>query len=232
LNTRKFTVLAYGGFDGWDIYREYRTNADTFALGQTGFKYGAAASVTYPTATGWGAFKQFQDLTKKVGQILTTTHTNGVKSTFANPEATNINIFATPGIDYVNNSNLVEDAIDMIETDRADSIYIATTPDFNLFLPTYQDIEEGLIYPQEVVDNLENTGIDSNYTATYYPWVLTRDAVNNTQIYIPPTSEVVKNLALTDNIAFPWFASAGYTRGLVNAIRARRKLTQDDRDTL
>jgi phage tail sheath protein FI len=39
-------------------------------------------------------------------------------------------------------------------------------------------------------------------------------------------------LALTDNIAFPWFASAGYTRGIVNAIKARKKLTQEDRDTL
>ena len=58
----------------------------------------------------------------------------------------------------------------------------------------------------------------------------TRDTVNNTQIYLPPTAEVVRNLALTDNIAFPWFASAGYTRGLVNGIKARKKLTQDDRD--
>ena len=232
LNTRKFTVLAYGGFDGWDIYREYRTNADTFALGQTGFKNGAAASVTYPTATGWGAFKAISGPNQESWANTDYYAYKWGQSTFANPESTNINIFATPGIDYVNNSNLVEEAIDMVETERADSIYIATTPDFNLFLPSYQDIEEGLIYPQQVVDNLENTGIDSNYTATYYPWVLTRDAVNNTQIYIPPTSEVVKNLALTDNIAFPWFASAGYTRGLVNAIRARRKLTQDDRDTL
>jgi phage tail sheath protein FI len=39
-------------------------------------------------------------------------------------------------------------------------------------------------------------------------------------------------LALTDNIAFPWFATAGYTRGLVNAVKARIKLTQDQRDTL
>jgi phage tail sheath protein FI len=101
-----------------------------------------------------------------------------------------------------------------------------------MFLPTWNDVTEGLIYPQEAVDNLEETGIDSNYTATYYPWVLTRDTVNNTQIYLPPTAEVVRNLALTDNIAFPWFASAGYTRGLVNSIKARRKLTQEDRDTL
>jgi phage tail sheath protein FI len=88
------------------------------------------------------------------------------------------------------------------------------------------------IYPTEAVDNLDNTGIDSNYTATYYPWILVRDGVNNTQIYIPPTSEVVRNLALTDNIAFPWFATAGYTRGLVNAVKARTKLTQEARDTL
>jgi hypothetical protein len=232
LNTRKFTLLSYGGFDGWDIYRESRTNGDSFALGQTGFKFGAASSVTYPTASGWGAFKQISGPNQEVWANTDYYAYKWGQTTFANPESTNINIFATPGIDYVNNSNLVEDAIDMVETDRADSIYLATTPDFNMFLPTYQDISEGLIYPQEAVDNLETTGIDSNYTATYYPWVLNRDAVNNTQIYIPPTYEVVRNLALTDNIAFPWFASAGYTRGLVNAIRARRKLTQEDRDTL
>jgi hypothetical protein len=232
LNTRKFTLYPYGGFDGWDIYREYRTNGDTFALGQVGFKFGAAPSVTYPTASGWGAFKQISGPNQETWANTDYYAYKMAQSSFSNPESVNINVFATPGIDYVNNSNLVEDAIDMVETDRADSIYICTTPDFNLFLPSYGDIEEGLIYPQETVDNLESTGIDSNYTATYYPWILTRDSVNNTQLYLPPTGEVVKNLALTDNIAFPWFASAGYTRGLVNSIRARKKLTQEDRDTL
>jgi len=232
LNTRKFTLLPYGGFDGWDIYREYRTNADTFALGQSGFKYGAAPSVTYPTASGWGAFKQISGPNQEVWANTDYYAYKWGQQTFANPESVNINVFTTPGIDYYYNSNLVSDAIDMVETDRADSIYICTTPDFNLFLPTYNDIEEGLIYPQQAVDNLENSDIDSNYTATYYPWVLTRDSVNNTQIYLPATAEVTKNLALTDNIAFPWFASAGYTRGIVNAIKARKKLTQEDRDTL
>jgi phage tail sheath protein FI len=91
---------------------------------------------------------------------------------------------------------------------------------------------ENFIYPQDAVDNLYNSSIDSNYTITYYPWVLTRDTVFNTQVYIPATAEVCRNLALTDNIAFPWFASAGYTRGIVNSIKARKKLTQEDRDTL
>ena len=232
LNTRKFTVAAYGGFDGWDIYREYRTNEDTFALGQAGYKFGAEPSITYPTASGWGAFKQISGPNQEVWANTDYYAYLWGQQTFANPEAVNINVFATPGIDYYYNSNLVETAIDMVETDRADSVYICTTADFNLLLPSYNDIEEGLVYPQEAVDRLEETGIDSNYTATYYPWVLTRDSVNNTQIYLPPTAEVTKNLALTDNIAFPWFASAGYTRGIVNAIKARKKLTQEDRDTL
>ena len=46
------------------------------------------------------------------------------------------------------------------------------------------------------------------------------------------TAEVTKNLALTDNVAFPWFAAAGYTRGIVSSIKARKKLTQEDRDVL
>ena len=230
--SRKFTTMFYGGFDGWDIYREYRTNGDRYVLGRTGFLNGACPSPRYPDAKGWGAFKQVSigDGTQNFANTDYYAYLLGVQ-TFSNPEAVNINVFVSPGIDYVNNGDLVEATIDMIENNRADSLYITTTPDYNLFLPSTTG-GDGLIYPQEAVDNLEQTGIDSNYTATYYPWVLTRDSVNNTQIYIPATAEVTRNLALTDNIAFPWFAAAGYTRGIVNSIKARKKLTQEDRDTL
>ena len=229
IQARKFSFLLQGGFDGWDIYNQSRTNTDRFVLGGSGYQSGACSSPRYPNASGWGAFKPIS-----IGNFTDFANTDyyayllGIY-TFNNPEAVNINVFATPGIDYVNNSNLAESAIDMVTYDRADSIYIVTTPDSNVFIPTQTD---NFIYPTEAVDNLVNTGIDSNYTATYYPWILVRDTVNNTQIYIPPTNEVCRNLALTDNISFPWFATAGYTRGLVNAIKARKKLTQEDRDTL
>jgi phage tail sheath protein FI len=55
---------------------------------------------------------------------------------------------------------------------------------------------------------------------------------NATQLYIPPTGEVVRNIALTDNVSFPWFAVAGYSRGLVKSIKAVKKLTLDERDEL
>ena len=232
LFSRKFTLFVNGGFDGWDIYREYRTNGDKYVLGRQGFLNGACVSDRYPTAKGWGAFKQIAvgDGTVDYANTDYYAYLLGIR-TFANPEAVNINVFVSPGIDYVYHSDLVEATIDMIENDRADSLYITTTPDYNMLVASTTE-GDNLIYPQEAVDNLEETGIDSNYTATYYPWVLTRDSVNNTQIYLPPTAEVTKNLALTDNIAFPWFAAAGYTRGIVSAVKARKKLTQEDRDVL
>ncbi len=229
---RKYTVCFAGGFDGWDIYREYRTNQDRFQLGASGYLAGAAPSSRYPTATGDGLFKRIVVQNNKQDFANTDYYAYllGIL-TFSNPEATNINVFATSSIDYFNNLNLVEDAINMVQYSRADSVYITTTPDYNMYTPDATNSLD-IIYSQEAVDNLDNTGIDSNYTATYYPWILTRDTVNNTQIYLPPTGEVCRNLALTDNIAFPWFASAGYTRGLVNSVKARQKLTQEDRDTL
>ena len=223
IQARKFSYLVQNGFDGWDIYREYRTNGDSYILGGTGYQKGACATTRYPNASGWGAFKPIT-----IGDFTDFANTDyyayllGI-NTFSNPEAVNINVFATPGIDYVNNSNLVEDSISMVTYNRADSIYICTTPDCNVYIPTNTD---NFIYPTGAVDNLANTNIDSNYTATYYPWILVRDTVNNTQIYLPPTNEVCRNLALTDNVSFPWFATAGYTRGLVNAVKARKKLTQ------
>ena len=106
---------------------------------------------------------------------------------------------------------MAEAAINMIQFSRADSVYICTTPDYPMYTSDSNNTDL-IIYPQEAVDNLDNSFIDSNYTATYYPWILVRDTVNNT--------------------SFPWFASAGYTRGLVNSVKARLKLTQEDRDTL
>ncbi len=232
LYSRKFTTVFQGGFDGWDIYREFRTNQDRFALGAQGYLQGATPTQRYPTASGDGTFKRIVigDNTQDFANTDYYAYLLG-QLTFNNPESTNINVFATPGIDYVNNSNLAELAIGMVENERADAVYIVTTPDYNMFTSDATSQFE-IIYPQEAVDNLDQTGIDSSYTATYYPWILERDTVNNTQIYLPATGQVCRNLALTDNISFPWFASAGYTRGLVNSVKARLKLTQEDRDTL
>jgi hypothetical protein len=209
---RKFTMAPYGGFDGWNIYTTRRSNTDRYIINGT---YGQAG-LTSGT---------FQNRTLSNGDL-------GINSdyyaylegiwTFRNPEAVNINVFATPGIDTIDNTNLVEAAIEMVETERADSLYIVTTPDF---------YNETVLSAEDVVDFLTDQ-FDSNYTCTYWPWIQINDAENNVLIYVPPTRDVVRNIALTDNIAFPWFAVAGIQRGDVDAIQARKKLTLTERDTL
>ncbi len=209
---RKFTMVPYGGFDGWDVYRTRRSNTDRFLINGT---YGQAGLLS-------GAFS---NRTLSNGDL-------GINSdyyaylegiwTFRNPEAVNINVFATPGIDAFDNTNLIEASIDMIETERADSLYIITTPDY---------YNGETLTVDDVVDNMADM-YDSNYSCTYWPWVQINDTENNVLIYVPPTRDVVRNIALTDNIAFPWFAVAGIQRGDVDAIQARKTLTLSERDNL
>lgn len=200
---RKFTFALCGGFDGWDIYREVRTFGDAY-------KYGKATYDDNDLNHG-GVFDT------AVGNSDYYAYLTGIE-TFNNPEAIDINIFATPGINFYDHSSLTEEAIDMIENDRADSLYIISTPNV-------QTVDE-------VVDMVDTIELDSNYSAMYWPWIQVRDNENSTQLYIPPTGEVLRNLALTDNVSYPWFATAGYSRGIVKAIKAAKKLTLDERDDL
>jgi len=205
INYRKFTFAVCGGHDGWDIYRQTRTNIDAYVFGKNTYTSGNTTNGgLFGTAFGTANSDLYAYL-------------KGIE-TFANPEAVNINVFATPGINFFDHSSLVTQAIDMVENDRADSIYIIGSPNESA--------------SANVISDLEEQGIDSNYSATYWPWIQVRDTDNATQLYIPPTGEVVRNIALTDNVSYPWFAVAGYSRGLVNAIKATKKLTLDERDDL
>jgi hypothetical protein len=224
VTARKFTLVPYWGFDGWDSYRRSRTNKDAYRVGKTSYTTGAAN----------GQFTQVNP--GQDGDSDLYAYLRAIR-TFANPEAVNINVLATPGIDYGDNSYLVQETIDMTEEERADSVYIVTSPE-NVTYDTSVDVGSFGFNTNEIndaeslTDLLDAADIDSNYTATYWPWIQERDTENNVNIWLPPTLEVVRNIALTDNVSFPWYAVAGYTRGLTNALQARYKLTEDDRDTL
>jgi hypothetical protein len=215
VNTRKFTFAPYGGFDGWDVYRLDRTNTDQYTT--NGSK--GSEGLTNGTFTTYTTSEGDDGITSDYYAYL-----EGIY-TYNNPEAVNINVFATPGLDLRNQPTLIDAAVDMVENDRADSLYIITTPDTD-------SSGETVLTTNEATDVLDDSGIDSNYSATYFPWLQMNDTENNQYIWLPPTLEVVRNIALTDNVAFPWFAAAGLNRGTTNAIKARTKLTLDQRDDL
>lgn len=216
INTRKFTCYFYGGFDGWDINRLSRTNTDEYKASN------------YPVNKNSTIFTSVEGGIDGMLNLPSTAITSDYYAylagyrVFANPQDIDINIFATPGIDWYNNRLLTEDAIDIIEDADdgrgGDALYIINSP-------KYLDYNE-------LVDELESSEINTSYGATYYPWVKYYDTANKKYLDLPVTKDVVRNLAMTDNKSFPWFAPAGIDRGSVNCVQALHKTTLAEEDDL
>ena len=51
-----------------------------------------------------------------------------------------------------------------------------------------------------------------SYAAVYYPWGYTQDLTGN-NVVVPPSHIMLRTIALSDNVSYPWFAPAGVRRG-------------------
>ena len=223
---RKFTVAFYGGWDGWDYFRDQRSNDDSFTYN----KYRGSLNRISGEGVSFSVIRdpEAYGFDNKAITSDYYAYLYGIRQ-FANPKSIDINVFATPGIDYVNNKSLVGEAIEMIETERADSVYVITTPD----KPSGAGDGVAEMYtPYDAVANLEDSEIDSNYACTYYPWVKYFDQDNSQYIYLPVTKDIVRNFAMTDNTTYPWFAAAGWNRGSVYGVKSKRNLKLAEQDTL
>ena len=199
-NRRKFVVVPAGGFDGWDVNYEMVAGR---SIGTT-FSQGGASTFT---GSDYNAYLEAYQL-------------------YEDTEKTPINLFATPGIDWSSNSDLVGDVLEIIEEIRQDSLYIIDAPDANL-------TDTSTVVAGSYVDALDGANIDSSYAATYVPYIKRKDVDSNTNIFIPPTGEILKAMALSDRTSFIWFATAGLNRGgLPNARDVRKTFKESDRDTL
>lgn len=220
INLRKFTVYPYGGFDGWDIYRGSRTNTDAFKA----TKYKGVVSGKGST------FSRNVDATtfNLPNNYITSdyyAYLAGARQ-FENPEVFEINLFATPGIDYVHQNLLSSEIVDMIEN-RLDCFYVITTPDKPA--GSSYSVDE-MFSAFDAAENVNVAAIDTYYASTYYPWAKYYDSDNNVYINLPATRDVVRNMADTDNKRFPWIAPAGLERGVVNARNLRYFPRLEDRD--
>ena len=74
---------------------------------------------------------------------------------------------------------------------------------------------------------------DTSYASTYWPWVQTIDPNTGELVFVPASTVVPGVFAFTDASSEPWFAPAGISRGgLGQVVRAERKLTAGNRDSL
>lgn len=220
---RKFTMMFYGGFDGWDVYRKQRSNTNRFAYSTYG------GYMNYKTGTGKNFDILYDSYYNIDGGAITSDYyaTLAGVSLLKNPEEVDINLLATPGIDTINNSRLINDIITILE-DRADTFYVVTTPDTPGGVgSSINDISD----IQEIVDDFSDSELFTTYASTYFPWVKIED--NNEYIWLPPTRDIVRNIAESDsNNPSTNLAPAGKTRGRIDAITVRKKLTTEESDLL
>jgi len=73
---------------------------------------------------------------------------------------------------------------------------------------------------------------NTSYAAAYWPWVQVQDPDSGRNVWVPASTVIGGVYAYNDRVAEPWFAPAGINRGGLQVIKAERRLSQTDRDTL
>jgi hypothetical protein len=151
---------------------------------------------------------------------IATTGTKAYNKAFtllSNADYYDMNMLITPGvIDSIH--PLVTSAARNLVEQRQDTFYIM---DSNALTDNIATVVQQV------------TNIDSNYAATYFPWVRVVDPGKNKPIYVPPSVVMPGVLAFNDAVTAPWYAPAGLTRGgLTTAIGTYKNLSQSNRDTL
>jgi len=63
----------------------------------------------------------------------------------------------------------------------------------------------------------EGLTVSSAYVGLYYPWGLGTN-LDGSNVLVPPSMMALRTIAFNDQVAYPWFAPAGYNRGLVTGV--------------
>jgi hypothetical protein len=65
------------------------------------------------------------------------------------------------------------------------------------------------------------------YAAVYYPWGLATN-LDGAEVMVPSSMIALRAIAYNDQVAYPWFAPAGFNRGLVTGVTSVGYLTAED----
>jgi len=161
--------------------------------------------------------------TNMQGFDLSTAETDGGKSykrginAVSNPDEYDINLMVTPGANHRLHSVVTTHAKNTCEA-RGDAFYVMDAAAYG-----------------DSITTVTNTvkAFDSNYAATYYPWVKILDTDKNKPVWVPPSVVVPGAIAYNDQVAFEWFAPAGLNRGsLTEVIETADRVTHEERDDL
>lgn len=136
----------------------------------------------------------------------------------ARAEQTFFNLLATPGY--------TECLSDMVElnTDKKEIAFIVgDTP--SRLLPDGTSIQTWASNSNNVpMDGPDGLVTRNDYVGLYYPWALSTN-IDGSSVFVPPSAMALRTYAYNDQVAYPWFAPAGFNRGLVTGVGSVGYLT-------
>ena len=209
VRVKSVTGLQPDSFDNNGLYKATQYSGSLPAVGSGSFGGGVTAT----------------SATQNMGETITATNIQGFSGAdyveafqlLANKDEFQFNVLLAPGLTLDTTGNAVSTMISTCEG-RGDAIAIVDTKLYG-----------------SVVANAATAaaGQSSNYAATYYPWVQLYSSGLGKATWAPASTIIGGVFAFNDQVGAEWFAPAGLNRGGVPAVlRAERKLSQADRDTL
>lgn len=115
----------------------------------------------------------------------------------SNTDYYDMNMLLTPGIIHSLHPVITAAARQLVE-DRQDTFYI---------------MDSNALTDSAATAITTVTGLDSSYTATYFPWIKINDPRNNKPTWVPPSVLMPGVIAFNDSVSAPWYAPAGLNRG-------------------
>ena len=135
----------------------------------------------------------------------------------SNADQFDFNLLVIPGVIYELHSYVATEAVNLCE-DRGDCFYIMDGTQLTATTATAVS---------------KAAELDTNYAASYYPWLRVIDQNTNKLLWVPPSVVLPEIYAYSDNVSAEWFAPAGLNRGgIPSAVGVRFRLAQASRDTL
>jgi len=135
----------------------------------------------------------------------------------SNTDEWDINMIVAPGVIQSQHTYISTALVDLAEQ-RADAFLLL----------------DSTVAGDSVTSAVSQAGnFDTNYAASYYPWIKTIDVNTGKLITVPPSVLLPGVFAANDRVAAEWFAPAGLNRGgLTGAVSVLNRLTQSEKDTL
>jgi len=118
------------------------------------------------------------------------------------------NVIAAPGF-----PEMLDEMV-ALSTDRRNTAFVVADTPFRLKADA-TSTKNWATNANNASENGEDGLISSSpYAAVYYPSALTTN-LDGTNVVVPPSHVALRTLAFNDQVAYPWFAPAGFQRGLV-----------------